>query len=99
MIVIALTPNMEKYFFSLVILFSSAEISSAQTYNIYKPLKVDIGFGVADEAFQAGGFLMYLEPSYTFANNYKAGVRLEDAVIYNMKQIGSYALTFDYYIP
>ena len=90
---------MAKYLYNLLILIVSAEISSAQAYNIYKPLKVDIGFGIADEPLQSGGFLMYLEPSYTFANIYKTGIRLEDAVIFNMKQIGSYALTFDYYLP
>jgi hypothetical protein len=89
---------MEKYLLSLLICVANAGIADAQAYQIYKSFKTDIGFGAAYGVSQPESFLMYMEPSYTFANNYKAGIRLEQSIS-NMKQIGSYAITFDYYIP
>ena len=55
-----------------------------------------MGIGTTFQSFKSDGFLVYIEPSYTFAGRFKTGIRLEEAVL-NMKNIASTALTFDYY--
>lgn len=73
-----------------------SKITTAQISQIYKPFKIDIGMGTTGLPFDANGFLLYTEPSFTFADKYKPGLRFEYAIL-SMKNIGSSALTFDYY--
>jgi hypothetical protein len=69
----------------------------AQAQNAYKEFTMDLGFGVAVEPKGATGFLMYLEPGYTIAEQFKPGVRFEQTMS-NMKYTSSSLLTFDYYL-
>lgn len=73
------------------------QISFAQDKTTYKAFTMDLGFGVAVEPKGSSGFLMYLEPGYSFAERFKPGVRLEQTVS-NMKYSSSSLLTFDYYL-
>lgn len=73
-----------------------AKITTAQSNQFFNPFKVDIGFGVAAQPSQPDGLLIYMEPNYSFSDYFKAGIRLEEAIL-SMKDIGSSALTFDYY--
>ena len=73
-----------------------AKITAAQANQDFKPFKVDIGLGGAAQPYQPGGLLIYMEPSYSFTDYFKTGIRLEQAIL-SMKDIGSSALTFDYY--
>jgi hypothetical protein len=68
----------------------------AQANEVYKPFKIDMGIGTTFQSFELSGFLLYMEPGYTFKGLFKTGMRFEEAVL-SMKNIGSVALTFDYY--
>ncbi len=81
---------MRKYAYILIAGLIFSKITTAQVGQIYKPFKIDIGMGITN------GLLVYAEPSYTFAGKFKTGLRFEDAIM-SMKNIGSSALTFDYY--
>ncbi len=87
---------MRKYTCILVAGLIFSKITTAQVGQIYKPFKIDVGLGRAGQPFDANGFLLYAEPSFTFADRYKPGLRFEYAIL-SMKDIGSSALTFDYY--
>ncbi len=81
---------MRKYACILIVALIFSKMTTAQVGQVYKPFKVDIGMGIT------GGFLFYAESSYTLEDKFKTGLRFEDAVL-SMKNIGSSALTFDYY--
>ena len=87
---------MRKYACILIAGLIFSKITTAQVGQIYKPFKIDVGLGPAGQPFDANGFLLYAEPSFTFADRYKPGLRFEYAIL-SMKDIGSSALTFDYY--
>jgi hypothetical protein len=70
---------------------------SAQTNQVFKHFKTDLGLGIVSKPSEPAGVLIFAEPSYSFGGNYKAGVRFEQASL-NMKSINSYGLTFDYYL-
>jgi hypothetical protein len=81
---------MRKYVYIFVAGLIFSKITTAQVGQIYKPFKIDLGMGITN------GLLLYAEPGYTFADKFKTGLRFEYAIL-SMKQIGSSALTFDYY--
>jgi hypothetical protein len=87
---------MRKYASFFIISLIISKTSSAQAIQEYKPFKIDMGIGTTFPSFKSDGFLLYIEPAYTFAGLFKTGIRLEEAVM-NMKNIASTALTFDYY--
>jgi hypothetical protein len=87
---------MRKYSCCFIFSLIFSQITRAQDSLEYKPIKVDMGFGNTFQSNKFDGYLLYLEPSYTFAGKYKTGIRLEYAIL-NMNNIGSTALTFDYY--
>ncbi|HEV3221277.1 MAG TPA: hypothetical protein VGZ90_00285 [Puia sp.] len=88
---------MRKYICISLTCLIFSKITTAQVGQIYKPFKVDIGIGTIIQSAKLNGLLFYMEPSYTFAGKFKTGIRFEQAVL-SMKNIGSSALTFDYYI-
>jgi len=88
---------MKNIFIVINIVTAIASTAPAQTSPAFKPFKVDAGFGIGEQSSEPPGFLLFLEPSYCFANKYKAGIRFEQAIL-SMKSIGSSAITFDYYI-
>jgi hypothetical protein len=87
---------MRKCLFMLSALFIE-QITFAQVNTAYKAFTLDAGFGAAVEPKGSSGFLIYLEPGYSFAERFKPGVRLEQTVS-NMKYTSSSLLTFDYYL-
>ncbi len=87
---------MRKYTCVLVASLIFSKMATAQLSQTYIPFKVDLGIGTTGQPFDVSGFLFYVEPSYTFANRFKSGLRFEYAIL-SMKNIGSSALTFDYY--
>src|SRR5271154_34082 len=87
---------MRKYICISLICLLFSKITSAQVGPIYKPFKIDLGIGTAGQPFNASGIVLYAEPSFTIAERFKPGLRFEFAML-SMKDIGSSALTFDYY--
>jgi hypothetical protein len=87
---------MRKYICISLTCLIFSNIATAQSVQIYKPFKVDIGLGTTIENSKLNGLLFYVEPSYTFAEKFSTGIRFEQAML-TMKYIGSSALTFDYY--
>src|ERR1700693_1320169 len=87
---------MRKYICISLTCLIFSNITTAQSGQIYKPFKVDIGIGTTIQSAQLNGLLFYMEPSYTFAEKFTTGIRFEQAIL-SMKNIGSSALTFDYY--
>jgi hypothetical protein len=90
------TIPMRKYLLFLITCMGFAKMTIAQNAQFFKPFKVDIGFGATVQPSQPAGFLGFIEPSYCFAGRFKTGVRLEQVHL-SMKDIGSTALTVDYY--
>lgn len=74
----------------------SSQLVKAQSNQIFKPFKVNIGIGKGMQFSEPGGAIFFMEPSYCFANKYKAGVKLEIARL-SMKNISSTVFTFDHY--
>jgi hypothetical protein len=68
----------------------------AQDGIFYKPVQVAISFGVAFQTPGQTGVIFNINPSYTIAGRYKAGIEFEEAM-YHFTQTGSSSLTFDYY--
>jgi len=87
---------MRKHACILLVSLLFSKITNAQIEPLYKPFKIDIGLGITGQPFDMSGFLFYVEPSFTFGNRFKPGLRFEYAIL-DMKNIGSSALTFDYY--
>jgi outer membrane protein X len=99
---------MKKILFTVVIALLSV-LTQAQTF---KPFKVDVAFGYAMPSGEGskGGVLFALEPKYALNDNITLGLRLESALTGNgyevngetfsadVKAMGSYLLTGDYYI-
>ncbi len=87
---------MRKYICISLACLVFSKITSAQDGPIYKPFKIDLGMGIASQPFKISGFVLDAEPSFTIAERFKPGLRFEFAML-SMKDIGSSALTFDYY--
>jgi hypothetical protein len=87
---------MRKYACILLASLIFSKITNAQPGQVYKPFKIDIGIGTTGQPFDVSGLLFYAEPSFTLGGRFKPGLRFE-YVFLDMKNIGSSALTFDYY--
>jgi hypothetical protein len=81
-----------------ILLFSFIFTKNAFSQNgqELKAFKVDMGIGASVQSFKLTSLVLYIEPSYTFYGRFKAGVRFEESTL-NMNNIGSSAVTFDYY--
>ncbi len=85
----------------LILSLVSSVHGNAQNSPVYKPVDVEMGFGIAFQQYNSyhsndNGVVLNINPAYTFANRYRAGVQFE-GVVYNMETTGSSMLTFDYY--
>jgi len=94
-----------KKLFTLVALLATVGLAKAQEF---KPFKVDLAVGYAMPAGSGSkaGVLFAIEPKYAVQDQISLGLRLEAAVVAralaesysaDVKAIGSYVLTGDYY--
>jgi len=69
---------------------------NAQNNPVYQPFQVDIAMGMAIKQNGSTGGEVRINPGYTIAGRYKAGIQF-DGVVYNNWSTGSSILTFDYF--
>jgi hypothetical protein len=63
----------------LIVLISTAYSleTNAQNNQVYKPFNVEIGFGITIQESGSHGGIFYINPGYTFAGRFRAGIQLE----------------------
>ena len=69
---------------------------NAQNNPGYNPFQVDIAIGMAIQQNGSTGGEVKINPGYTIAGRYKAGIQFE-GVVYNNWSTGLSVLTFDYF--
>ena len=93
--------------FTLACLLATTMFANAQDRE-FKPFKVDLstGYAVPAGSGSKAGIILALEPKYAVTDQIAVGLRLEAAIVARamedgmsaeVKAIGSYALTGDYY--
>jgi hypothetical protein len=87
-----------RYFLLLLFIFNTIIINThAQNEPIYKPFSIDIGAGYAFQQSGSPGGIIYINPGYTIAGRFRAGVQFGLAG-YCETYMNSSILTLDYYL-